>query len=225
MINYKIKNKDINLILCIIGGWFGLHHFYNKKIGLGLLYFCTGGLFCIGWIIDIIKIATLKEITSNGSNVKNNKKKNAIDEDNNQKFKCEIIKNDNKSEFKDFIDTLIYFEELDRKSLYDGYSNKEIKESGFKVYMCENISLPCEIIGNNDNFHYELKYTDHNNNYYFGYIPEEYNQIITEIINDREIIYGGMIFEYGYYKEYDFIEDKITNGYDEIKIFVNILYK
>lgn len=61
MINYKIKNKKLNLTLCILGGWVGLHHFYNKKIGLGLLYFCTCGVFCIGWIIDIIKIFNYKE--------------------------------------------------------------------------------------------------------------------------------------------------------------------
>ena len=61
MINYKIKNKEVSLILCVLGGWFGLHHFYNKKIGLGILYFCTCGLFCIGWIIDIFKIISIKE--------------------------------------------------------------------------------------------------------------------------------------------------------------------
>lgn len=32
MINYKIKNKEVSLILCVLGGWFGLHHFYNKKL-------------------------------------------------------------------------------------------------------------------------------------------------------------------------------------------------
>ena len=61
MMNYKIKNKEISLILCILGGWFGLHHFYNKKIGLGFLYFCTCGFFCIGWIIDMFKIISIKE--------------------------------------------------------------------------------------------------------------------------------------------------------------------
>ena len=68
MINYKIKDKNTSLILCIFGGWFGLHHFYNKKIGLGLLYLFTGGLFCIGWILDIVKIVNL----NNNSKVINN---------------------------------------------------------------------------------------------------------------------------------------------------------
>ena len=33
MMNYKIQNKEISLILCVLGGWFGLHHtggFYRK---------------------------------------------------------------------------------------------------------------------------------------------------------------------------------------------------
>jgi restriction system protein len=52
------KSKMTALLLCIFGGWFGLHRFYVGKIGTGLLYACTGGLFGIGWLIDIIVIAT-----------------------------------------------------------------------------------------------------------------------------------------------------------------------
>ena len=49
-----MEKKKIELLLCIFGGWLGLHHFYNKKIGLGILYLLTVGLFFIGWIYDII---------------------------------------------------------------------------------------------------------------------------------------------------------------------------
>ena len=52
------KKKSTALILCIIGGMMGLHQFYVGNIGKGFLYLFTGGLFGIGWIIDIIKIAT-----------------------------------------------------------------------------------------------------------------------------------------------------------------------
>lgn len=51
------KNKKTALLLCIFLGLFGVHHFYVGKIGLGILYLFTGGLFGIGWIIDIISIA------------------------------------------------------------------------------------------------------------------------------------------------------------------------
>lgn len=49
------KNKWIALLLCIftICG----HKFYEGKIGMGILYLFTAGLFGIGWIVDIISIA------------------------------------------------------------------------------------------------------------------------------------------------------------------------
>lgn len=46
------------LLCCIFGGWFGLHRYMRKQIGMGLLYTFTAGLFCIGWIVDIIIEAT-----------------------------------------------------------------------------------------------------------------------------------------------------------------------
>lgn len=51
------KNKVVALLLCIFLGWLGVHRFYVGKIGTGILYLFTGGLFGIGWIIDIIVIA------------------------------------------------------------------------------------------------------------------------------------------------------------------------
>lgn len=52
------KSKKVALILCLLLGVAGLHYFYVGRIGKGILYMCTGGLFCIGWIVDIIAIAT-----------------------------------------------------------------------------------------------------------------------------------------------------------------------
>ncbi len=52
------KNKIVALLLCIFLGEIGVHYFYVGRIGMGLLYLFTGGLFGIGWIVDIIKIAT-----------------------------------------------------------------------------------------------------------------------------------------------------------------------
>lgn len=48
----KPKNKWIALLLCIftVCG----HKFYEEKIGIGILYLFTLGLFGIGWAIDII---------------------------------------------------------------------------------------------------------------------------------------------------------------------------
>ena len=51
----KPKNKWVSLLLCIctLCG----HKFYEGKIGMGIVYLFTAGLFGIGWIIDIITLA------------------------------------------------------------------------------------------------------------------------------------------------------------------------
>ena len=53
------QNKEqaiVKFVLCIFLGYFGVHYFYEKKIGLGLLYLFTGGLFGIGWFVDCIRL-------------------------------------------------------------------------------------------------------------------------------------------------------------------------
>ncbi len=50
------KNKWVALILCALLGFVGGHKFYEGKAGMGILYLFTGGLFCIGVIIDFISI-------------------------------------------------------------------------------------------------------------------------------------------------------------------------
>ena len=54
----KLRNKWVALALCFFGGFFGLHKFYEGKIGMGILYFFTGGLFLIGVIVDFIVLLT-----------------------------------------------------------------------------------------------------------------------------------------------------------------------
>jgi len=50
------KHRGVALILCLFFGWFGAHHFYVGRFGMGLLYMFTLGLFGIGWLIDIFLI-------------------------------------------------------------------------------------------------------------------------------------------------------------------------
>lgn len=45
------------LLIAIFLGWLGGYRFYKKQPGLGVIYLLTGGLFGIGWIIDIITAA------------------------------------------------------------------------------------------------------------------------------------------------------------------------
>lgn len=55
---YSNKSKVVALILCILLGYFGAHYFYIGKPGIGVLYICTLGLFGIGWLVDIYRIAS-----------------------------------------------------------------------------------------------------------------------------------------------------------------------
>lgn len=66
-----MKNKD-SMLCCVFGGWFGLHYFINKKVGMGIFYLLTGGIFGIGWFIDIIRIACTGENTNTTNNNNNN---------------------------------------------------------------------------------------------------------------------------------------------------------
>lgn len=52
------KNKWVALLLCLFLGVVGGHKFYEGKVGMGVLYLFTGGLFGIGALIDFIVILT-----------------------------------------------------------------------------------------------------------------------------------------------------------------------
>lgn len=54
MFGIRMKNKWVAFVLCLLFGYFGVHKFYEGKIGMGILYLVTFGLFGIGWIIDCI---------------------------------------------------------------------------------------------------------------------------------------------------------------------------
>lgn len=66
--NGAVFGKDwlVALLLCIFLGGLGVHRFYCGKIGTGIIWLLTGGCFGIGWLVDIILIATDSFTDSNG---------------------------------------------------------------------------------------------------------------------------------------------------------------
>ena len=50
----KMKNKWTSVLLCFFLGWLGAHKFYEGRIGMGILYLLTMGLFGVGALIDFI---------------------------------------------------------------------------------------------------------------------------------------------------------------------------
>lgn len=55
--NEHVKDTvGTELLLCLFLGGFGVHKFYRGKIGMGFVYLFTGGLFGIGWLIDVISL-------------------------------------------------------------------------------------------------------------------------------------------------------------------------
>lgn len=69
-----VSSKDFitTLLLCLLVGGLGIHRYYVGKIGTGILYTLTAGVFGIGILVDLIKIATGKFTDKDGKIIKRN---------------------------------------------------------------------------------------------------------------------------------------------------------
>ena len=56
--NTHMKEKEtwVAYLLWFFFGFIGVHKFYLGKMGWGILYLLTGGIFLIGWVIDLFTI-------------------------------------------------------------------------------------------------------------------------------------------------------------------------
>lgn len=50
------KSRTVALLLCVFLGFLGIHRFYVGKIGTGVIYLFTIGIFGLGWLYDILQI-------------------------------------------------------------------------------------------------------------------------------------------------------------------------
>ena len=65
------KSRLAALLLCIFLGGLGIHRFYAGKIGTGIIWLLTGGLFGIGCLIDLILIICGSFKDKKGAVIKN----------------------------------------------------------------------------------------------------------------------------------------------------------
>lgn len=53
------KSQGVAYLLWFFLGFFGAHRFYLRQTGTGLLWLFTGGLFLVGWIVDLFLIPNI----------------------------------------------------------------------------------------------------------------------------------------------------------------------
>lgn len=68
--NISPKSKGVTAVLCFFLGWLGIHRFYVGKIGTGIIWMLTLGLFGIGELVDLIMIICGSFKDKNGAYIK-----------------------------------------------------------------------------------------------------------------------------------------------------------
>lgn len=63
------KSRMTTLLLCVFAGFLGLHRFYVGRTGSGVLWFVTFGLLSVGWIYDLVMVATGEFVDDQGKRV------------------------------------------------------------------------------------------------------------------------------------------------------------
>ena len=70
----ETKEWQTTFLLCLFLGGLGVHRYYVGKIGTGILYTLTAGLFGIGFLVDFIKLLCGKFTDKDGNYIQREKK-------------------------------------------------------------------------------------------------------------------------------------------------------
>lgn len=60
-----MKSKTTAILLCFFLGFLGIHWFYLRRPGLGILYLLTGGLLGVGTLVNFIQLICMSDDTFN----------------------------------------------------------------------------------------------------------------------------------------------------------------
>lgn len=63
------KSRMTTLLLCVFAGFLGLHRFYVGRVGSGALWLVSFGLLSVGWIYDLVMVATGEFVDDQGKRV------------------------------------------------------------------------------------------------------------------------------------------------------------
>ncbi len=63
------KSRLTALLLCVFAGFVGVHRFYAGRIGSGILWLLSFGVFGVGWIYDLVMIATGEFVDDEGKRI------------------------------------------------------------------------------------------------------------------------------------------------------------
>ncbi|MBD5295878.1 MAG: TM2 domain-containing protein [Bacteroides sp.] len=60
-----MKSKTTAILLCFFLGGLGIHWFYLRRTGMGILYLLTAGLLGIGALVNFIQLVCMSDATFN----------------------------------------------------------------------------------------------------------------------------------------------------------------
>lgn len=172
----------VNFLFVLFLGWSGAHKFAQGKVGMGLLYLFTGGLFGIGWLYDII--IALTNIS------KPNTQKKTF---NNQKITSELPTS--------FSISGMSYRKDDIKSIMKTNSPK------YSDYVYRRKEDFVQLVPEPQNPHDHNAIKVMMNGVHIGYVPAELTRDIKPLISNHDFvatIRGGDKFVGDGIQEYDF---------------------
>jgi len=210
-------SRNGKILITVLGGWFGLHHYLNKNYKMGVLYTFTFGCFYIGWIIDIVKV--LKDKTTSEdvqmkeeTPIKNEVNNNSINDNvtiNNEVPVIDLSAEYQKVKTLDMPKDYVTIDKYINNSEVDSFSylvnpNMKLSETIIRITGITNedlIDKPTidEVLPKFINFIEDYTLVAHNASYDFKMITAECNRSRLDVIKNK--VADTLVFAKRYYSK------------------------